>query len=45
MVSLRLPCYNPETPAVIVKKQDAEHMFRMVWALAVFANDTKNTEE
>ena len=45
MVSLRLPCCNPETPAVIVQKQDAENMLSMLWALAIFADDSKKNEE
>lgn len=39
MISLRLPCYNPETPLVIVKKQDAENMLWMLWSLAVCTDD------
>ena len=39
MISLRLPCHNPETPLVIVKKQDAENMLRMLCALAAGAEE------
>ena len=39
MISLRLPCHNPETPLVIVKKQDAENMLQMLCALAAGADE------
>ena len=39
MVSLRLPCHNPETPYVIVNKEDIEWTLQKVWSLAVFADD------
>ncbi|MBQ9468737.1 MAG: hypothetical protein IJU52_07015 [Clostridia bacterium] len=39
MISLRLPCHNPETPYVIVNKTDIERTLSKVWSLAVFADD------
>ena len=39
MVSLRLPCLNPETPYVIMRKEDLEYTRAKLWALAAFRDD------